>query len=347
MAATPADQKYIICNADESEPLAIKDRILLESNPHLILEGMAVAGYAVGASEGIIYIRGEYAPQAELLEAAIAQAEEHGWLGRDIQRSGFTFHIHVHRGAGAYICGEETALLESLEGKRGQPRLRPPYPTTSGYRAKPTVVNNVETLAKAAQIARHGADWYRGLSPARTTGTKIYALLGHVNRPGIFEAPFGLTLRQMIEDFGGGLRSGSAYHFTLAGGAAGRLVPERLLDIPIDYQSGVDGIHIGVGAFLVCDQTVSPIALTRELFHFFESESCGKCTPCRVGTRRIRHILDEILAGRGQPAHLAELHTLADALQNTSFCGLGVSAVWPLQSLFEHFEAQLHAAITH
>lgn len=345
VAGEQADQKYIICNADESEPLAIKDRLLLESNPHLVLEGMALAGYAVGASEGIVYIRGEYAPQADLLETAIAQAEEHGWLGRDIQRSGFSFHIHVHRGAGAYICGEETALLESLEGKRGQPRLRPPYPTTHGYRGKPTVVNNVETLAKAAQIARHGAAWYRGLSSARTTGTKIYAVLGHVNQPGIFEAPFGLTLRQIIDDFGGGLRQGSAYHFTLAGGAAGRLVPERLLDVPIDYQSGVDGIHIGVGAFLVCDQAISPVALTRELFHFFEVESCGKCTPCRVGTRRVREILDAILAGHGQPAMLDELKTLAEALQNTSFCGLGVSAAWPLQSLFEHFETELRSAI--
>ena len=329
--------RYVVCNADESEPLIFKDRVLIDTNPHQLLEGMALAGYATGANEAFIYIRGEYAAQAARLERAIAQAEELGWLGKDIQGSGFSFHIHVHRGAGAYICGEETALLESLEGKRGEPRVRPPYPPTFGYRGLPTLVNNVETYSAVPAILVNGAEWYRSLSHASTPGTKMYMLLGHIQKPGLFEAPFGLTLRQMIDDFGGGLREGSTFKFALTGGAAGTFVPPSLLDVPIDYASAAKGVSLGAGAFLICDQTVSPVALLRELLHFFESESCGKCTPCRAGTHQAREILDRLVAGKGRIDDVARLTDLADVMQVASFCGLGQSAAIPMKSALIHF----------
>src|SRR4030042_4185496 len=244
--------KYIVCNADESEPLIFKDRVLIDTNPHQILEGMAIAGYACGAQEAFIYIRGEYVSQAERLNHAFLEAEQAGWLGEHIQGSNFSFHIHVHLGAGAYICGEETALIESLEGKRGEPRTRPPYPPTAGYQGLPTLVNNVESYASVPAIILNGADWYHSLSGAAIPGTKIYMLMGHINHPGLFEAPFGYTLRQIIEDFGGGMRKGASFNFALTGGAAGTIVPQSLLAIPIDYASGAKGVSLGAGAFPIC-----------------------------------------------------------------------------------------------
>lgn len=337
--------KYIICNADESEPLIFKDRILIDTNPHQILEGMAIAGYATGSREGFIYIRGEYSPQADRLESAIAQAESAGWLGENIQDSDFTFHIHVHRGAGAYICGEETALIESLEGKRGEPRNRPPYPPTAGYRNLPTLVNNVESYAAVPAILSNGAAWYRSLSSYATPGTKMYMLLGHVNNPGLFEAPFGLTLRQVIETFGGGMRPGSSFQFALTGGAAGTVVSADFLDIPIDYASAAKGISLGAGAFLVCDQRISPVAFLRELLHFFAVESCGKCTPCRMGTRRSLEILDRLAERNGQPGDLEELLNLVEVMQVASFCGLGQSVVIPVKSAIHNFYKSFEEAI--
>jgi len=331
--------KYVVCNADESEPCVFKDRVLIDTNPHQILEGMAIAAYAVGATEGVIYIRGEYAPQAALLEHAIHQATTGGYLGERILGTSFSLRLHVHRGAGAYICGEETALLESLEGRRGEPRLRPPYPTTQGYRGCPTVVNNVETFAMVPPIVRQGADWYRALGDPRTPGTKVYTLLGHVNRPGLFEAPYSLTLRQVIERFGGGMLPGSEFQFALTGGAAGTLVPAALLDVPIDYASAAQGVALGAGAFLVCDHSVSPLALLRELLHFFEVESCGKCTPCRVGTMQARQIVDLLLGGDGDHRQREALDDLAHVLEQASFCGLGQSVAWPLRSALRHFGA--------
>jgi NADH:ubiquinone oxidoreductase subunit F (NADH-binding)/NADH:ubiquinone oxidoreductase subunit E len=329
--------KYILCNADESEPLIFKDRVLIDTNPQQILEGMAVAGYACGASSGYIYIRGEYAAQADRLERAIQQAEQAGYLGQDIRGSGFDFHIHVHRGAGAYICGEETALIESLEGKRGEPRNRPPYPPTAGYRNLPTLVNNVESYAAVPAIVQHGAAWYRSLSSAVTPGTKVYMLLGHVNRPGLFEAPFGLTLRQIIDGFGGGMLMGSEFQFALTGGAAGTIVSEKYLDIPIDYASSSKGISLGAGAFLVCDQRVSPVEFLRNLLNFFRHESCGKCTPCRVGTHRAYEILNEMAGQNGHPGDVAELRRLADVMFDASFCGLGQSVPIPMRSAMDNF----------
>lgn len=339
VAAERHTPRYVVCNADESEPLVFKDRVLIETNPHQVLEGMTLAAYAVGASEGFIYIRGEYEHQAQLLEQAIAQAIDAGYLGERILGSSFCFHVHVHRGAGAYICGEETALLESLEGKRGEPRLRPPYPTTSGYRGQPTVVNNVESFAMIPHIVFNGSEWYRSLGNLHSPGTKIYTLLGHVKQPGLFEAPIGLTLREIIEEFGGGMQSGSEFHFALTGGAAGTLVPPGLLDVPIDYESQKSGVSLGAGAFLICDQTVSPVSLLRELLHFFEVESCGKCTPCRVGTRQAREILDRLSSRNGKHDDVFRLAQLAEILEKASFCGLGQSAALPIISALVHFRA--------
>jgi NADH:ubiquinone oxidoreductase subunit F (NADH-binding)/NADH:ubiquinone oxidoreductase subunit E len=336
--------KYMICNADESEPLIFKDRVLIDTNPHQLLEGMAIGGYACGAHEAYIYIRGEYEHQAQRLERAIEQAEEKRYLGENILGSGFSFEIHVHRGAGAYICGEETALIESLEGKRGEPRLRPPYPPSYGFRGQPTAVNNVESFAAVPSILRNGIEWWKSQSTYATPGTKLYMLLGHVKQPGLFEAPFGLTLRQIIEEFGGGLLDGSTFQFALCGGAAGTVVDEGLLDVPIDYGSSQRGISLGAGAFLICDQSVSPVAFLRELLHFFAVESCGKCTPCRVGTHRAYEILSSLAAGTGQEGDLAELEALSNNMLLASFCGLGQSVPIPMNSAMQHFKDAFTAA---
>jgi NADH:ubiquinone oxidoreductase subunit F (NADH-binding)/NADH:ubiquinone oxidoreductase subunit E len=337
--------RYIICNADESEPLIFKDRILIDNDPHQILEGMAIAGYACGANEGYIYIRGEYAAQAERLELAIHQAEAVGLLGQSISGTDFCFTIHVHRGAGAYICGEETALIESLEGKRGEPRNRPPYPPTSGFNNLPTLVNNVESFAAVPAIILNGALWYRSLSAATTPGTKIYMVLGHINKPGVFEAPFGLTLRQVIEEYSGGMKPGSNFKFALTGGAAGTIVSEAHLDIPIDYASASKGISLGAGAFLICDEQISVPELLCNLLNFFRQESCGKCTPCRVGTTRAYEILKQICAGKGQLEHMDELRSLADVMFDSSFCGLGQSVSVPIRTALEHFANEFQKLI--
>jgi len=344
VASAQGSPKYIICNADESEPLIFKDRVLIDTNPHRLLEGMLIGGYACGASEAWIYIRGEYEYQAQRLERAIQQAEEKGYLGENILDSGFSFKIHVHRGAGAYICGEETALIESLEGKRGEPRLRPPYPPSYGFRGQPTAVNNVESFAAVPHIVKNGADWWKSLSNYETPGTKLYMILGHVKNPGLFEAPFGLTLRQIIDDFGGGMLDGSKFKFALCGGAAGTIVDKSLLDTPIDFASSQKGISLGAGAFMVCDQDVSPVAFLHELLHFFAVESCGKCTPCRVGTHRSLEILKRMADGKGQDGDVAELKALSDNMLLASFCGLGQSVPIPMNSAMKHFETAFTTA---
>ncbi len=332
--------RYMICNADESEPLIFKDRVLIDTNPHQLLEGIAIGGYACGASEGYIYIRGEYEYQARRLERAIEQAEAKGLLGANILGSDFSFHIHVHRGAGAYICGEETALIESLEGKRGEPRLRPPYPPTFGFRGMPTAVNNVESFSAVPHILKNGAEWWKALSTYTTPGTKMYMALGHVKNPGLFEAPFGLTLRQVIDDFAGGMLDGSTFRFALTGGAAGTIVDASLLDVPIDYASAQKGIGLGAGAFLVCDQSVSPVAFLRELLHFFAAESCGKCTPCRGGTWRALDILTRMANGGGKKGDVTELKALSENMLLASFCGLGQSVPIPMNSAMKNFEKE-------
>ncbi len=305
VAQAKGSPKYIICNADESEPLIFKDRVLIDTKPHQLLEGM-----------------------------------------KNIFGSGFSFKIHVHRGAGAYICGEETALIESLEGKRGEPRLRPPYPPQCGFRGKPTAVNNVESFSAVPHIMKNGVEWWKSLSIYATAGTKIYMVLGHVKNPGLFEAPFGLTLRQIIDEFGGGMTDGANFQFALCGGAAGTIVDESLLDIPIDFASSGKGISLGAGSFLICDQNVSPVAFLRELLHFFAAESCGKCTPCRVGTWRSLEILNRLAASQGWKGDSEELKTLAALMQDSSFCGLGQSVGIPMMSALKHFGSEFAKAET-
>jgi NADH:ubiquinone oxidoreductase subunit F (NADH-binding) len=340
VAQAPGRKKYVVCNADESEPGTFKDRVLMQGDPHLLLEGMTLAGYAVGADEGIICIRGEYEWLAQRLERAIVQAEERGWLGRDIRGSGFSFRVRVHRGAGAYICGEETALLESLEGKRGEPRVRPPYPTTHGYHGKPTLINNVETLCLVPPIHARGADWFRSLGTPASPGTKVFTVTGCINRPGAFEVPLGITLRQVIEQFGGGMRDGSRFKAALTGGAAGLFAPASLLDVPIDFDSGKQGVALGSGAVVILDKSVHVPTLLTWLLRFFEVESCGECAPCREGTREVRVICERIAGGEARTEDLAELRRLARLMNVTSLCGLGQSVAWPVESALRHFGAE-------
>jgi NADP-reducing hydrogenase subunit HndC len=341
------DQKYIVCNADESEPGTFKDRLILEGDPHAVLEAMAIAGYAVGADQGWIYIRGEYEQAKERLEHAIEQAAAFGLLGDNIMESDFSFHIHVHAGAGAYICGEETALLDSLEGKRGTPRIRPPYPTVAGYHQLPTVVNNVETLANVPPIIRNGADWFRSIGTERCPGTKVYTMLGDVNVTGLVEVPMGITLREVIDIYGGGMKDGKAFKCAQTGGASGSIIPAELLDTPMDFQSMREaGAALGSGALLVCGDDTCIVDLAYVLERFFVSESCGKCTPCRVGTSQMLESLERLRRGYGTQVDLDRLEQAATYAVEASFCGLGQAAPVPiitgLRYFRDEFEAHTH-----
>ncbi len=347
VADRPEETKYIVCNADESEPGTFKDRLILEGDPHAVLEGMALAGYATGAQEGWIYIRGEYILSKERLEHAIKQAEELGVLGDNIMDSGFSFHVHVHAGAGAYVCGEETALLESLEGKRGIPRIRPPYPTVRGYHDFPTVVNNVETLANVPPIVLKGADWFRTLGTKRSPGTKVYTMLGDVNNTGLIEAPMGTTLREIIDIYGGGMKNGKAFKCAQTGGSSGSIIPADFLDVPMDFASMAEkGAGLGSGALLICDEDTCVVDLAYVLLRFFKTESCGKCTPCRVGTAQMLESLERLRKGFGTQADLDRLEEAANYARVASFCGLGQAAPVPiltgLQFFREEFEAHTH-----
>ena len=337
--------KVVVCNADESEPGTFKDRVIMEGDPHRLLEGMALAGLAVGAAEGIVYIRGEYEAVARRLERAVEAAGAGGWLGDRIRGTAFSFPIHVHRGSGAYICGEETALLESLEGKRGEPRARPPYPATHGYLGRPTLVNNVETLAAVPDIVARGAAWWRSLGAAHSPGTKLFCLSGQVCRPGVYEAPLGVTLRQLLEGCAGGMRDGMPFHVALTGGAAGRFVGERALDLPLDFAWSPSGPLLGSGAMMFFGPSVSVPRLLRSVLHFFEVESCGKCTPCRVGTRELRMVAERLEGGRGRPEDVEALKRMAELVGSGSFCGLGQSVAWPVKSALEHFEAEFREGV--
>ncbi len=347
VAARSEEVKYIVCNADESEPGTFKDRLILEGDPHAVLEGMALAGYAVGAHEGWIYIRGEYVMARDILTHAIEQAEEMDLLGDNILDSGFSFHVHVHGGAGAYVCGEETALLESLEGRRGVPRIRPPYPTVRGFRDQPTVVNNVETLANVAPIILNGADWFRGIGTERSPGTKVYTVLGDVNQTGLIEMPMGTTLREVIDIYGGGMKDGKKFKCAQTGGSSGTIIPPELLDVPMDFSSMAEkGLGLGSGALLITNEDTDIVDLAYVLTRFFCTESCGKCTPCRVGTQQMLEALHRLKQGYANKADLDRLEEIAKYVQAASFCGLGQAAPVPiltgLQYFREEFEAKLH-----
>ena len=339
-------KKYVICNADESEPGTFKDRLVLEGDPHSIVEALAIAAYAVGADEGYIYVRGEYQLAQVRLQHAIEQAREMNLLGRNIFGTAFNFDLHVHSGAGAYICGEETALIESIEGKRGEPRARPPYPTTYGLWGKPTLVNNVETLANISAIIRQGADWYRKFGTPKSPGTKVYTILGNVNVTGVIEVPMGITLREVIAIYGKGMKNGAQFKLAQTGGSSGSIIPATLQDTPMDFESfGKAGVSLGSGALLVCDEDTCVIDLAKVLLNFFKNESCGKCTPCRIGTYQAYHLLDQISQGAGTQADLARLQLLADSLTTLSNCGLGQTASTPIRDVLRHFRAEVDAHI--
>ncbi len=344
VASAQGEHKYVICNADESEPGTFKDRVIMEGDPHSVLEGILIAAYAVGAREGYIYVRGEYPLAQERLRRAIQQARAHHLLGEDILGTGFSFDLQVHSGAGAYICGEETALLESLEGRRGEPRSRPPYPTTRGLWGQPTLVNNVETLANIPPILKNGWEWYRQFGTPSSPGTKVYSILGNVNHTGVIEVPMGITLREVITIYGGGMKDGKRFKLAQTGGSSGSIVPSSLQDTPMDFDSyRKAGVSLGSGALLICNEDTCVVDLACALLNFFRRESCGKCTPCRVGTKRAWRLLTRLSRGQGSLNDLEELRYIADTMAQLSNCGLGSTAAVPLKGILEHYRAEVEA----
>jgi len=338
--------KYVICNADESEPGTFKDRLILEGDPFSVIEAMTIAAYAVGASEGFIYVRGEYKLAYQRLENAIRQAEAYGLLGENIFGQGFNFHIHLHAGAGAYICGEETALIESVEGKRGQPRARPPYPPTYGLWGKPTLVNNVETLANVPHIIRNGGEWYHQFGTDTSRGTKVYTIMGNVNFTGVIEVPLGITLREVIEIYGKGMKKGAPLKLVQTGGSSGSIVPARLQDTPMDFESWRKaGVSLGSGALLICDERTCVVDLAKTLLHFFRFECCAKCTPCRTGTQRLYQIVSDISNGRGSLESLSEMQSLGQGMELLSNCGLGQTAAVAVRDILKHFRYEVEEHI--
>ncbi len=347
VASAPGSARYVICNADESEPGTFKDRLILEGDPFSIIEAMTIAGYAVGASEGYIYIRGEYGLAFRRIENAIRQAEAHGLLGDHIFGTDFKFHIHPHAGAGAYICGEETALIESLEGKRGMPRARPPYPTTYGLFGQPTVVNNVETLANVPPILRNGAAWYRAIGSPKSAGTKVYTILGNVNFTGAIEVPMGITLREVIDIYAKGMKNDKRLKLVQTGGSSGTIVPAHLQDVPLDFESfRKAGVSLGSGALVVCDEDTCVVDLAKTILRFFRNECCGKCTPCRIGTLRLFEIMTQVSAGQAKPEDLDEMLKISEAMCEVSNCGLGQTASTALRDILKYYREEVEAHVT-
>jgi NADH-quinone oxidoreductase subunit F len=328
--------KYVICNGDEGDPGAFMDRLVLESDPHRVLEGLAIAAYAIGATEGYLYIRAEYPLAVRHTRAAIRQAEERGLLGR--------LHFEVREGAGAFVCGEETALIQSLEGKRGVPKLRPPYPVERGFRGRPTLINNVETLACVPWIIRHGAGAFAALGTPNSRGTKVFALAGKINRGGLIEVPMGMTIREVVEGIGGGIRNGRAFKAVQLGGPSGGCIPARLADTPIDYDALAEtGAIMGSGGLVVLDDRDCMVDIARFFLKFTQAESCGKCTFCRIGTKRMLEILERLCEGKGRPDDLEKLETLADYVGRGSLCGLGQTAPNPVLTTLRYFRDEYQA----
>ncbi|MBN1561571.1 NADH-quinone oxidoreductase subunit NuoF [candidate division KSB1 bacterium] len=337
-AAEEAKQKYIICNADEGEPGTFKDRLILEGDPHSVIEGMALAGYAVGADMGYIYIRGEYRMSIERLNRAIQHATENGLLGENLFDSGFSFNLEVREGAGAYICGEETALIESIEGKRGEPRDKPPFPPSVGLWGMPTIVNNVETLANVPQIILKGADWYRSMGTEKSPGTKVFTMVGNINNPGLIEVPMGTTLREIIYDIGQGIPEGKGFMLAQMGGTTGGILTEKHLDLPMSVEALREiGSGLGSGALLVVDDSQDVVELVENFVEFFNHESCGKCTLCREGNGRLLELLQRINAGKGRMADLNLMEDLAVTMMKGAFCGLGQAAPVPILGCLKYF----------
>ena len=334
----PKGQKYMVCNADEGDPGAYMDRSTLEGDPHSILEAMTIAGYAIGASKGFIYIRAEYPLAIERLQIAIKQAHELGLLGEDILGSGFSFDIELRFGAGAFVCGEETALLQSIEGNRGMPKPRPPFPAVKGLWGRPTVINNVETLANIPVIINKGAEWFSKIGTATTKGTKVFALTGKVNNSGLIEVPMGTTLREIIFDIGGGIRGGHQFKAAQTGGPSGGIIPPQFLDTPIDYESLAKiGSIMGSGGLIVMDETDCVVDVARFYLDFTVDESCGKCAPCRIGGRKLLNYLKKITDGRGTEQDIKDMQAICDAMNKASLCGLGQTASNPVRSTLRYF----------
>jgi NADH:ubiquinone oxidoreductase subunit F (NADH-binding)/(2Fe-2S) ferredoxin/NAD-dependent dihydropyrimidine dehydrogenase PreA subunit len=343
----PGEPKYVICNADEGDPGAYMDRSVLEGNPHSVLEGMLIGAYAIGAEKGHVYVRMEYPLAIEHLTIAIEQAKECGFLGANILGSGFDFDLQISRGAGAFVCGEETALIASIEGRRGMPNPRPPYPAQSGLWGKPTNINNVETWANVPVIVRQGAEEYAKFGTKTSKGTKIFSLVGKINNTGLVEVPMGITLREIVEDIGGGIPGGKKFKAVQTGGPSGGCIPAEHLDLPVDYESLKEaGSIMGSGGMIVMDETTCMVDVAHYFLTFTHQESCGKCTPCRVGTRHMVEILAKIKRGEGTLADIAELEELAETISSTSLCGLGQTAPNPVVTTLRYFRDEYEAHVT-
>ena len=345
-AANEADQKYVCCNADEGDPGAFMDRSILEGDPHAVLEAMAIAGYAIGASQGYIYVRAEYPIAVKRLEIAIAQAREYGLLGKNIFDSGFDFDIELRLGAGAFVCGEETALMTSIEGNRGEPRPRPPFPALKGLFQKPTILNNVETFANIPQIIVNGPEWFASMGTEKSKGTKVFALGGKIHNTGLVEVPMGTTLREIVEEIGGGIPNGKKFKAAQTGGPSGGCIPAEHLDVPIDYDNlKAIGSMMGSGGLIVMDEDTCMVDIAKFFLEFTVDESCGKCTPCRIGTRRMLEILEKITKGQATMEDLDKLEELCYHLQSSSLCALGQTAPNPVLSTLRYFRDEYIAHI--
>ena len=345
-AKNSADQKYVVCNADEADPGAFMDRSVLEGDPHCIVEAMTICGYATGATEGYVYVRAEYPIAVHRLDVAIKEAREAGLLGKNIFNSGFDFDLHIRLGAGAFVCGEETALMTSIEGNRGEPRPRPPYPAVKGLFGKPTTENNVETFANIPQIILHGAEFFNSMGTEKSSGTKVFALGGKINNTGLVEIPMGTTLREIIEDIGGGIPHGKKFKAAQTGGPSGGCIPASLMDTPIDYDNlTAIGCMMGSGGLIVMDEDNCMVDIAKFFLDFTVDESCGKCTPCRIGTKRMRELLEKITDGKATLEDLDELETLAHYIKDNSLCGLGQTAPNPVLATLRFFKDEYIAHI--
>ena len=333
-----AEHKYVVCNADEGDPGAFMDRSIMEGDPHSVIEAMAICGYCIGADQGLIYIRAEYPLAVSRLRIAIDQAREYGMLGKNIMGSDFSFDVEIRYGAGAFVCGEETALIHSMEGKRGEPTLKPPFPAESGYNGYPTNVNNVETLANVPIILTKGADWFASIGTEKSKGTKVFALAGKINNVGLIEVPMGTTLREIIYDIGGGVKNGKKFKAVQTGGPSGGCLTEKHLDIPIDYESlGAAGSMMGSGGMIVMDEDDCMVSVAKFYLEFTVGESCGKCTPCRIGNKRMLEILTRITEGKGTMEDIEHLRSLAAVIKDTALCGLGQTSPNPILSTIDNF----------
>lgn len=344
-AKVPSEVKYVICNADEGEPGTFKDRLIMEGDPHSVIEAMIIAGYTVGASKGYIYIRGEYYGSIENVNKAIQDAYEWGFLGENILGTSFHFDLTIRLGAGAYICGEETALIESIEGKPGRPRFKPPYPPVAGLYQKPTVVNNVETFANVPWILLKGAKAFKNIGTSTSAGTKVFTLVGNIRNRGLVEVPMGTTVFDLVYRYGGGMAAGKTLKMIQTGGTAGTFIRPEQLSVKLDFESQKEGVSIGSGVILVIDEDHCGVECAKVAMEFFEHESCGKCTPCREGTRVCVQILENLCKGKGKEEDLEKLMQIADSLEETAFCGLGQAAAMPLKTILQNFTEEFKSHI--